>query len=93
MIKCTNFRPYESGYCKGFADISVDKWGITLKDLTLFEKDGKRWVALPSKEYTDKETGEKKRASFIHFKEKEHKFEFCKRARDAIDQYIGGQRD
>jgi len=85
VIECTRFKAYEKGYLKGFADIYIPAWGIEMKGFTLYEKDGKRWVNPPGKEYEDKD-GEKKFGSFFFFREKEHYAKFVSQVKDAIEK-------
>ena len=46
------------GALRGKFALMVDE--IKILDFTYFNKDGKRWVNVPQKEFTDKDTGEKK---------------------------------
>jgi len=87
-IECVRFRSHEKGFLMGFATLFVEKWGIEIDGFTMWQKEGKRWINMPSNEYTDKETGEKKYKSVFHFKNKEHFTMFLEAARVAIDEYI-----
>lgn len=91
MIECTKFKPFQKGYLQGFADIHLPKWGIEICGCSLYEKDGKRWVNVPGKEYTNAQ-GEKKYSPFLRFKQKEHWELFCQRSKEAIDAYCKEQR-
>lgn len=90
-IECTRFRAHDKGFLKGFASIFVAKWGIEIDGFTLWQKEGKRWINLPSNEYTDKETGEKKYKNLFHFKNKDHFTIFVEAVKAAIDEYIAKQ--
>jgi hypothetical protein len=85
MIECIRFRAHEKGHMKGFADFFFPKWGIEIYGCTLYEKDGKRWVNLPTKE--TEIDGEKKFFPFIRFKEKRHWEVFIEQAKKAIDDF------
>ena len=50
-------------------------------------KNGKRWLSLPSREFQDKDTGEKKYMSIMRFMEKAHNDAFCKAALKALDDF------
>jgi DNA-binding cell septation regulator SpoVG len=51
VIKCIKFKPYTKNTLRGFADLELDS-GIIIHDLTLHEKDGKRWVGMPARSFT-----------------------------------------
>lgn len=87
MIECIKFKSHESGCLRGFADIFVsDPWGVEIKGIALFMKDGRRWVTMPGNEYTDKE-GQTKRAPFLWFRDKERNERFCDGVKKAIDKW------
>ena len=85
MLKCTMFKPHEQGALLGFANILVEKWGVTLQGCKLFSQNGKRWVALPSVPY--EKDGVKKYSECIRFENKEHKEKFCDMIKLAIDEF------
>lgn len=86
-IECMEFKAHESGALKGFANFRVPKMGIELFGCSIFMKDGRRWMSLPSREYVDRETGDKKYISIMRFMEKEHNDSFCKAALHSMDQW------
>jgi len=86
MVECKKFTPYKKGNLQGFADLYVDKWGVTIYGCSLFKKEGKRWINFPSKEY--EEEGEKKFIPMMNFESKHHQFAFSEKAKQAIDQFI-----
>ena len=87
MIECMKYRAAKKEGClQGFATLYVEKWGIEIRDCTLYEKDTKMWVNFPSKEYVNKE-GKKAFAPLIRFHEKGIMYEFSKQAKEAIFEY------
>lgn len=59
-MKIENYKAIGKGFLVGKFDIIIEAWGeLTLRECTLFEKDGKRWISLPSKEFTTKENEKK----------------------------------
>jgi hypothetical protein len=48
-VKCQSFRSFQRNTLFGFAEILVEEIGLRIKDVTVFEKNGKRWVGLPAK--------------------------------------------
>ena len=84
-MKCIKFKSFPSGSLLGFADFYIDKWKAEIHGCRLYQKDGRRWVQLPSTEY--QKDGETKYSPIIRFTQKEHWDEFVKRAKEAIDIY------
>ena len=85
-ITCINFKSFTKGCLLGFADIYVPKWGVEIYSISLFQKNGHRWVSFPSKEYKD-EKGETKYSQFMRFKEKDHSDAFGDVVMKAIDKF------
>lgn len=86
MLECLRFKSFEKGSLKGFADFYVPKWNVEICGCSLFMKDGKRWINLPSNEYKN-EMGETKYAPFLRFKNKEHWEAFIEQAKTALDKW------
>lgn len=85
-ITCIKYNPYAKGSLLGFADIFVPKWGVEIYGLTFHEKEGKRWINFPSREY--EKDGEKKHASYFRFPESSHYNLFCEKVKEAIETKI-----
>ena len=85
-IECIRYMPVNKGSLVGYADIYVVKWDWEIYGCTLHQKDGKRWVNLPQKEYQDKQTGEKKYSFINRFRNKNNLEAFQKAVKDAIDK-------
>lgn len=50
-MEITNYRQIDRGCVRARFDVLVPVWGLILKELTLFEKDGRKWIGLPSRQY------------------------------------------
>jgi len=74
------------GALKGFANLFLSKSGLELFGCGIFEKDGKSWVSMPQKEYTDKE-GQKKYLPQVKFRERNHQDAFSRAVIEAIHAY------
>lgn len=90
-IECMEYRPHASGALQGFANFRIPKMGIELFGCGVFSKNGARFLGLPSREYQDPETGEKKYIQILRFIEKDHKDAFCKAALVALDDWCAKQ--
>jgi hypothetical protein len=86
-IECIGFRSHESGSLRGFANFRIPKMGIEIFGCGVFMNHGNRFLSLPSREYTDKESGEKKYMSILRFIDKNHHEGFCKAALHAMDEW------
>ena len=88
-IECIAFKAKNSGALQGFADIYIPKWGVEIFGVSLFMKNGHRWVSFPSRESVV--DGEKKYWPYLRFKEKGHMDVFAKKVMDAIDRWCALQ--
>lgn len=86
MIECTKFTSFQKNTLLGYADFFIPKMGLEIFGCQLHQKNGRRWVNLPSKEFTTP-AGEKAYAPIVRFKEKEHQIRFGDEALKAIDTF------
>ncbi len=86
MIECIRFKSHSKGALLGFADFRLPKMGIEIFGCSVHQKNGRRWVNLPSREY-ENELGEKKYASHVRFIEQAHYNAFGEQALKAIDKW------
>jgi hypothetical protein len=87
MIEVIRWTPVDRGSLVGYADLYVEKMGLEIYGCSLLEKNGSKWLNMPSKEYTNAQ-GEKKYSSVVRFRSKEHAEAFEKAARLAIGEKI-----
>ena len=90
MIECMKYKQVNKGSLLGYADLYAPKMGLEIFGCSLHQKDGKRWVNLPSREYTD-DQGQKKYAPILKFPNKFHMDEFTRQAKEAIEKKCGEQ--
>ncbi len=86
-IECIGFKSVEKGNMLGVANLFLTNVGMEIYGCTLHQKDGRRWVNLPVKEFKDKETGETKYFQFIKFPDSRFHNAFVKGAKEAIDEW------
>lgn len=86
-IECIKFSSHSNGTLIGFADLWIPRMGLEIYGCTLMKKDGKRWLNLPSREYVDRATGEKRFSKVLYFRGKEHSRLFGEAAKKAIDKW------
>jgi hypothetical protein len=58
MIEVIEFRELRRNSLLGFAKIRVAEWHLVISDVAIYEKDGRKWAQLPSKQLLDKNSGE-----------------------------------
>lgn len=85
-IKVTHFRAHSKNTLQGFFTAQLTNIGLEIRDATLHEKDGKRWIGLPAKPY-EKEDGTTGYAFIVKFYEKDKWNQFQKATLEALDKY------
>jgi len=53
MIEILDWRELKRNSLLGFAKIRVPEWHMVISDVGIYEKDGRRWASLPSKQLLD----------------------------------------
>jgi DNA-binding cell septation regulator SpoVG len=48
-------KPYTKNTLRAFVDFTLIELGISIKGATIHEKNGERWVSMPSRSYSDAE--------------------------------------
>jgi hypothetical protein len=60
VITASEWREVVKNTLRGFCVLTLSPSGLVLRDCTLHERDGKRWVSLPSKPQIDSEGRQRK---------------------------------
>lgn len=85
-IEIVDFRTHEKNTLKGFVTVRLTNVGLEVRDLALHQKNGKRWLQLPSKPY-QKPDGSKGWSYIISFYEKDRYNQFQAVALKALDAF------
>lgn len=85
-IECMRFTPVNRGALVGFADIYIAKMDLEIYGCQFCNKNGKRWLSMPQREYM--KDGEKKYLSIVRFKDKSKQDAFAEAAIKAIEKKI-----
>ena len=65
-------------------NVKMHKWGgVILKELTLFDSNGKRWINLPSRQY--EADGKKKYVSYMEYEDRDMNDKFKATILEALD--------
>ena len=90
-IKIIKFREYSKNTLKGFFDVQLTNIGLEIRDATLHEKGGSRWVGLPAKPY-NKDDGSQGWNHIVKFYDKARGEQFEKAVLEALEKYHGSNR-
>ena len=86
-IQVQEFRKYQKNSLQGFTTLLLTGAGLQIKDCTVHEGNGKRWISLPAKPYKDEE-GQTKYSYIVSFPDKKVYGNFQKQALAALDEYL-----
>lgn len=69
MIEIMKFEMVNKGALVARFNVKMHKWGgLVIKDCSLFESNGKKWINLPSRQY--EVDGKKKYASYLSYEDR-----------------------
>src|SRR5262249_49366291 len=93
-VKFLEFRKMHRNTLRGFASVTIQSLGLTIKDITLHEKNGKRWAGLPARPMVGKDgraltddTGKIAYQPLLNFESRTAADEFSRAVIDAVEQY------
>lgn len=86
-VQVKEFRPFQKNSLRGFATLLLPSIGLQIKDCTLHESNGKRWVSLPAKPY-QKPDGSQAYSYIVSFPDRNVYESFQRQALQAIDAHI-----
>ena len=86
MIEILSYRSSIKGARQGNLSLRIPAWKLEIRDMTLFMKNGHRWLSMPSRSY--EKDGETKYSPFLYFFDKDQNDKFQKVALDALDKWI-----
>jgi hypothetical protein len=93
-VTVESFKPFRKNTLQGFATIRMTSIGMEIRDVCLHQKDGKKWIQLPSKPY--EKDGKTLWSYILDFYDKARAEQFQKAALDALDRFLakrGGARN
>jgi hypothetical protein len=97
VIAASDWREVTKNSLRGFCVLSLSPSGLVLRDCALHERDGRRWISLPSKPQLDSEGRQRKDATtgkplwlpVVEIKGKTERERFQAAALVAIDKLRG----
>jgi len=90
-IIASHFKPIGKNTVRATADLDIPKWRLRIRGVMWHQKNGKDWIAFPSREWFDK-NGERQFSVLLEFTDKdtEHRF---KDATLAAMRALAGRQD
>jgi hypothetical protein len=89
-IQIADWKPHSKNTLVGFFTATLPS-GLILHNLMLHEKGNSRWIAFPSREWTDP-AGKRQFARFVEFIDRETSDRFRDLLLEALDRHLGGLR-
>ena len=93
-VTVTAFRPFEKNTLRGFVSVRINELRLNVHDLCLHEKNGRKWVALPSKPMLDKDRnpiqdddGKPKFSPILQFDDRDTANAFSTQVIEAVDRH------
>lgn len=86
-IEIVKFRKFEKNTLQGFLTILMTGIGLEIRDCTIHQKDGKKWIGLPAKPY-EKDDGTTGYSYIIKFVDKDRYFQFQDAVIKELDRYL-----
>jgi hypothetical protein len=68
-ITASNFKPVGKNSLRATADVVIPKWRLRIRGVMWHQKNGKDWIAFPSREWLDK-NGERQFSVLLEFTDK-----------------------
>jgi hypothetical protein len=85
-VEIVKFREHKKNTLQGFLTILLQPSGIEIRDLTVHEKNGKRWIGMPAKPYLD-DSGDTKYSLIVYFPDRDRSDQFQKAVLAALDKF------
>jgi hypothetical protein len=82
----SNYKVIKKGFLEASLDVTVPDWGIEIRDIKLFNKEGSQWLSYPSREY--EKDGKKSYFSYVKFSSIEIEQDFQRSVIDSISPSI-----
>ena len=90
VVLVSNWKVREKGVLRGFLSLTLPS-GLVLNNYALCEKEGKRWIGLPSRQYK-KADGSPAYMPLVEFATKEVRERFQLAALRAVERFTSGAR-
>lgn len=86
MIEITNYKAINKGALVGSFAVKMPTWNFFINDINLFQKEGRRWISMPSRSY--EKDGQTKYFPFCGLMNKDAHDRFQEHALKALDRWF-----
>ena len=88
-IEIVSYRKYEKNTLQGFLNLRMTNIGLEIRDITVHQKNGKRWLSLPAKAVPSKESdGKPSYVAILEFYDKTYLEKFQSATLMALDRWV-----
>lgn len=84
-IEVLKYKEINKGAMLCSLSVFVEKMGIEINDIIIFQKNGRRWANMPSRQY--EKDGETKYFPYLRFRERDHQNAFSDQVVRAMEDY------
>jgi len=90
-MRVLDYKQINKGSLVGSMSMQFEEWGgLIIRDITLFQKDGRRWLSFPARAY-EKE-GKTEYFQYVRFEDKIKHEEWQQKALKALQDYVNQVR-
>jgi hypothetical protein len=86
-VEIVNFRAYHKNTLRGFTTLLMPTLGLEIRDVTIHEKNGSKWLGLPAKPF-EKQDGTTSWIPIVRFTKREIWERFQREALLALNKHI-----
>ena len=83
-MEIVNYKEIKRGHLIASFDVTMPEWDLGIHECKLFEKDGRKWIGFPSRQY--EMNGEKKYFEYVIFG-RESKAKFDAKCLSLLDSF------
>lgn len=85
-VLISNYKVIKKGFLEASLDVTVPEWGLEIREIKLFSKEGRQWLSFPSREY--EKDGKKTYFSYVKFSSIEIEQDFQRSVIDSISPSV-----
>lgn len=86
-IEIVAFKPMDKGTLRGFLTVKLTNVGMEIRDCTLHDKEGRRWIGLPSRQY-EKVDGTTTWTPIVLFYDRDKEGQFRAATLKALEEFM-----
>lgn len=91
MIEIVNYKERQKNTLQGFVTIRMTNIGLEIRDITVHQQNGKKWLGMPARPY--EKDGKTQYAYIVHFYNEDMKMQFQNAVFIALEQYQSSNKE